>query len=290
MNDNNTTDRTADHGDTIVKRGYVEEAIKEYKEKVWDAYLSIDVKPKTGYEEIPAELKEYLNNTKHYMALKTFFEQNDLREAILTDDIIPLDDKYDLYSVIRAIIGKNILIHLRVNVDRVQEVNDHLEAAAEMEVKDIGCLIEWQCSDNDYIAELKKRLPDWSEYIVRLYEDGNGVIIYNANYKTITTYYFRIKEPLRTQLVKAIYAKMHFIIHHPRRSTEDDRSQLPVHMRYNINRRYPDAEKRLKANPKYEFTCYEDTDYDNDENKIDIAKKLIQAPEIKDKWMKMHLE
>ena len=30
------------------------------------------------------------------------------------------------------------------------------------------------------------------------------------------------------------------------------------------------------------------TIYDNDENKIDIAKKLIQVSEIKDKWLKMH--
>lgn len=254
MNENNTTDRTADNSDTIVKRGYVEEAIKAYKEKVWDAYLSIDVKPKTGYEEIPSDLKEYLKNTKHYMALKAYFEQNDLQEAVLTDDIIPLNDTFDMYSVIRAIIGKNILIHLRVNADRVQEVNDLLEAAVEMEIEDTGCLLEWRCSDNDYIAELKKRLPDWSEYIVRLYEDGNGVIVYEANNNTFTTYYFRIGEPLRSQLVKAIYAKMHFIIHHPRRSTEDDRSQLSVHMRYNIKRRYPDAEKRLKANPKYELS------------------------------------
>lgn len=246
MNDNNTTDRTADHGDTIVKRGYVEEAIKEYKEKVWDAYLSIDVKPKTGNEEIPAGIKEYLNKTTHHMSLKPFFDQNDLSEAILTDDIIPLDDKSDMYSVIRAIIGKNILIHLRVNDDRVQEVNDLLEAAVEMEIEDKGCLLEWRCSDNDYIAELKKRLPDWSEYIVRLYDDGNGVIVYEANNNTFTTYYFRIGEPLRTQLVEAIYAKMHFIRHHPRRLFRDECSHFLVHMRYNIKRRYPDAEKNLR--------------------------------------------
>ena len=58
---------------------------------------------------------------------------------------------------------------------------------------------------------------------------------------------------------------------------------FPVHLNYNLRWRYPDAEKRLK---KYQI--YESTDYSDEEDKIKIAKQLLSAPEIKEKWMKMH--
>ena len=98
----------------------------------------------------------------------------------ITDSDISLKDSHDLLTILRAITGKDVMVHLRVDPGRIDEVNQYLEQAAREEAHEGWSLIKWRSNDKDYILELMKRLPGWSEYIVRLYEDGNGVIIYTG--------------------------------------------------------------------------------------------------------------
>ena len=148
-------------------------------------------------------------------------------------------------------------------------------------------LIKWRSNDKDYILELMKRLPGWSEYIVRLYEDGNGVIIYTGKgNESLKISYFKLKDNLRNKIISAVEKKIDDIIAHPYCLREDDRCfGFSVHLKYNIYWRNPDADKFLK-----EWYTFEHIDYGDDENKMKIAKMLLSAPEIKSIWMKMHEE
>lgn len=67
-------------------------------------------------------------------------------------------------------------------------------------------------------------------------------------------------------------------------SGEDDRYfGFSVHLKYGLHWRCSDAEQRLKTYEKYE-----DIDYSDDEYELELAKQLLDIPEVKAKWMKMH--
>lgn len=268
-----------------VRKGYVESWIRAETDKVWDAYLSIDVKAKDGFEPVSEKLLKDLHGTTQYLGMKKFFEENLDSDVWITDSDISLKDSHDLLTILRAITGKDVMVHLRVDPGRIDEVNQYLEQAVQEEAHEGWSLIKWRSNDKDYILELMKRLPGWSEYIVRLYEDGNGVIIYTGKgNESLKISYFKLKDNLRNKIISAVEKKIDDIIAHPYCLREDDRCfGFSVHLKYNIYWRNPDADKFLK-----EWYTFEHIDYGDDENKMKIAKMLLSAPEIKSIWMKMH--
>lgn len=123
----------ADPWDTRVRQGYVEAGMDKQNQNVWDAYLSIDVKSKDGYENIPKYLPNYLKGISQYQGLKSFFDKNKDKEVWLTDDVVSLREARDVYNILHAIIGKDVLVHLRVDYNQVQNVQEYLDEIVEEE-------------------------------------------------------------------------------------------------------------------------------------------------------------
>ncbi len=266
-----------------IKTGYVEAGINAEIEKVLDAYLSIDIGSKSGYEKTPDNLRHYLRHTTHYLGLMDFFDANTLPEVYLTDESISLDDENDLESLIKAIKGKNVLVHLRVKANLVDSVKNYLEAVVERETRGDLAFLNWLYSNTDHVVELMKRMPDWSSWFLRLYEDGNGFVVYMDRMSTRPViHYFRINEPVRKTLINMISKRIDRIVSNPQSLGEDDRYfAFPVHLRYNIEWRYPNAD-----NAPDELKVFESTDYGDDELKMKVARMILETPEVGRYWMK----
>lgn len=272
-----------DPWDIRVRQGYVEDFIREENDKVWNAYFSIDVKEKTGYEIVPEQLINYVKTSTQHLGLNKFFEQNEEREVFITDEYISLKEKNDLGTIIRAIIGKDVLVHLRVEANMIDTINQLLEEEMHEESQEDLSLIKWRYANDDYILELMKRLASGSTYLVRIYEDGNGVIIFSGREKNEICY-FKMKDYTRKQIIDNAAKRMDEILAKPVWSGEDDRYfGFSVHLKYGLHWRCSDAEQRLKTYEKYE-----DIDYSDDEYELELAKQLLDIPEVKAKWMKMH--
>lgn len=291
-----------------IRRGYIEEVIRTEEERAWgnptapendkeisdadkgilmvekrimNAYLSIDVRPKTGYETIPKKLRKALSDKPVSYSLREFIEENETREVVLTDDLVVLNDEEDYRSLLNAIEGKDVQVHLMVSYEKVDEVERTLEKVVKDYLR-IFYFLKWRFSDRSYVIELTKRLPDWTEYLVRIYEDGNGVMVYH-DVGQLVTHYFKINDQLRDQLISEASEKMDDIVAHPSSIGEDDRCYIPVHMTYNIEWKYPKAYE-----VKNIYVEYETTVYCEDERESEEVQRLLKIPEIKEKWMKLH--
>lgn len=291
-----------------IRRGYIEEVIRAEEERAWgnrnvpenekeisdvdkcifmkekeimDAYLSIDVRPKTGYEAIPKKLRKALSDKPVSYGLREFIEENETEEVVLTDDLVVLNDERDYLYLLSAIEGKDVQVHYMVSYEKVTEVKKMIEKVVKESLRSFYFL-KWSFSDKSYVIELTKRLPDWSEYMVRLYEDGNGVLVYHGSTKLLI-HYFKINDQLRDQLVSDASDRIDEIVAHPSRWGEDDRCYIPIHLKYNIVWKYPKAYAGAKK-----YDRYENTVYCNDESESEEVQRLLNIPEIKDKWMKLH--
>ena len=200
---------------------------------------------------------------------------------ILTDDLVVLNDEEDYRSLLNAIEGKDVQVHLMVSYEKVDEVERTLEKVVKDYLR-IFYYLKWRFSDRSYVIELVKRLPDWTEYLVRIYEDGNGVMVYN-DVGQLVTHYFKINDQLRDQLISDASEKMDDIVAHPSSIGEDDRCYIPVHLKYNIEWKYPKAYEVKKKYVEYETTVYCE-----DERESEEVQRLLKIPEIKEKWMKLH--
>lgn len=286
-----------------IRRGYIEEVIRAEEERAWgdcavpendkeisdvdkgtlmvekrimNAYLSIDVRPKTGYEAIPKKLQKALSKKSLSHSLREFIEENEIEDVILTDDLVVLNDEEDYRSLLNAIEGKDVQVHLMVSYEKVPEVERTLEKVVKDYLR-IFYLLKWRFSDRSYVIELTKRLPDWTEYVVRLYEDGSGVMAYNG-LGQLVTHYFKIADSVRDQLILDASEKMDEIVAHPSSVEEDDRWYSSVNLKYNIEWKYPKAYADAKKYVKYETTVYCE-----DERESEEVQRLLKIPEIKEK-------
>ena len=267
--------------DRTIKKGYVESAMELINEQVWDAYLSIDVKQKSGDEIIPEKLRYYLKNTTQFLGLKDFFKENKAKEVWITDEVISIKEEQELYALLHAIIGMDVLVHLRVDSGYVERTESLLYSVAIEETDVRIAFVKWIYSNDGYLIQLRKRFSYISESIVRLYEDGNGTIIHEDEFGFKISY-FKLKNTACQKITTSISQKIDKIINNPKLMSEDDRFWgFAVHLKYNVSWKYPDAAGRL-----CDGYVYDDIEYSNDENNIKIAKQLLSEPEAKEFWIK----
>ena len=262
-------------------KGCVEEAIAVEFQKVWDTYLLVNVEEKNGNEVISENLLECLSNNSQYHGLQCFFEKNLDTEVWITDDMISLKNEADVDSFFMIAIGIKSPVHLRVAKERVNEVENQLYEAAKLMAEDAICIAQWRRFDKTYLFELKKRFHNSvAECFIRFYEDGNGVIIYvgKVNYQ-IT--YFTVQSPALEGIVTMALNEMEEIIAKPVYMGEDDRDwNFSVCLTYNLELKYPKAEKMLERHQTFETKMYCDH-----EREIKIIRKLLNAvPEIETVW------
>ena len=266
-----------------VRTGYVEKAIRQMKDDYLAAYMMIDVGRESGHEMLSDELAKALKNSTKYQALKHYLDEISNEEVWLTDDIYSIEDETDCILMLEAVKGKNIHIHYRTAADRIDKVEQLLEKATEEITKENQLLLDWEKEDEQYILHILKRVLPEYEYTLRLYQDGNGVIIYVSKYETKIRY-FKIREPLRKSIVSRVSEKVDYIVSHPEEAHEDDRYfGFPVHCRYGLKWKYSNARDMLDN-----YTLYEDCDYGVDEYEPEIACMLLEAPEVSGIWMKLH--
>ena len=84
--------------------------------------------------------------------------------------------------------------------------NKLLEKATEEKIKENSLLFEWAKEDDEYILHIRKRVIPEYEYTLRLYQDGNGVVVYESKCNSEINY-FRIKEALRKNIVSRVSEK-----------------------------------------------------------------------------------
>ena len=90
-----------------------------------------------------------------------------------------------------------------------------------------------------------------SKYILRIYENGFGIIVHEtiSDFQSI---YFNVEEEFWNDIVEAAEKKVIDIIEHPEEVHEDDRCYLPVHLKYGLSWKVPDAEDLLGKYEVYE--------------------------------------
>ena len=107
------------------RKDFVDEFIELEQEKVWDAYLSVDVSAKDGSEKVPEILLNKLKKATQFLALEEYFVECKEKEVYLTDDALELNEQHDLYTVLHAIFGRNVVIHLKVAKDKINDKEYH---------------------------------------------------------------------------------------------------------------------------------------------------------------------
>ena len=261
----------------------VEEKIKQIKEDYLAAYIMIDVAEKNGQEILSEELENALKNSSKHLALSHYLDETTSKEVWLTDDSYSIEDAWDSAFMLDAVREKNIIIHYRAAADRVDKVKQLLEKATEEKTKENWLLLEWEKEDDEYLLHIMKRVIPEYEYTLRLYQDGNGVIVFESKNDTKIRY-FKIRESLRTSILSRVSDKVDYIVSHPEEVHEDDRYfGCPVHCRYGLKWKYNNANNMLS-----DYTIYEDCDYGFDEYETEIARMLLKAPEVSGIWMKLH--
>ncbi len=140
-------------------------------------------------------------------------------------------------------------------------------------------LVFWRDKDKDYVIDLQKRLKDWSEYILRLYPDGSGYLIYEGKKDRIIRYFVLEDDALMQEIISDASENIDRIAANPRYHSEDDRWTIPVHLEYNIEWKYPDIEERDPNIGNRHNNCdiyYDNIVYVDDESKLPIIKKASE--------------
>ena len=228
---------------------------------------------------------ECINYVTQYSRLKLFLKQNKDYDIVLSDEYYSIKSITDIDFLLNAIKGINIFIHLRVEADRINIIEKYLSETIIKETQPPWSFLNWDYCNDTFIVRLKKKLQDGSEYIMRLYEDGNGVVVYIGK-ELQSIYYYRINDSSMAVITELISNKIDFIVSNPVWIHEDDRFlSLPVHLEYNIKWKYPHAYAGITQDK-----IFETIDYGFNENEITLATLLLKQPGIKDKWMRLHLQ
>lgn len=261
------------------REDFVDEFVELEQEKVWDAYLSIDVSAKDGSEKVLELLMNKLDKTTQFLALKEYFAECGEKVVCLTDDVITLNEQHDLYTVLHAILGENVDIHLKVTTDKIDDVEKYLEMTAQEEASKIWAIIKWKYIDDGYMIQLEKRVSGLEEHIIRLYPDGIGVVVnivdegYKASYFIVPGQWMNTYRPVIKRKVESLISKPQFY-------SEDDRYQsFPVVLWYGAMSVDTNAYDKLKEYHKYELL-----EFGSDEYGFKMIKSLLSIPEIKKLW------
>ena len=85
---------------------------------------------------------------------------------------------------------------------------------------------------------------------------------------------------LLSKIIKTTNDKVIDIINHPIEVHEVDRYfSFPVHLRYGLTWKVPNADDLLD-----EFQVYEDCEYAVTENDVPLASMLLEIPEVRSSW------
>ena len=264
-----------------LKSGYIEQFIHDRQQQLWDAYLSIDINPLYGWERPCPKIQHCLSNNTEYFGVKDYFEQCNASEIEITEKDVMVN-QFVIIAILESITGKNIQVHLKVHKERVAEINDLLFRQVSAEATDGMCFIHWLNFHDDHVLNLKKRLAGWNEYNLRLYNGGDGVIIYQEK-DTLITHYFRLADDLWNKVKSICERETAQIISHPTVVHEDDRYFCSIHLTYGLTWLHPHAYENLGSGYRYE-----NTEYPHDENDLPIVKLLMESKEIRSKWLHMH--
>lgn len=259
------------------REDFVEEFVELEQEKVWDAYLSIDVSAKDGKEEVPEELVNRLETTTQFLALEDYFSDCKEKCVCLTDDVLSLNESHDLYTILHAVLGKEIDIHLRVSSDRVSAVEKNLEKIAYEEASKLWAIIKWKYIDDGYMIQFEKRIERFKEFIFRIYPDGRGVIV-NILDEECRTSYLRLSEEWMNVYKPVIERKVRDIISKPQFYSEDDRyHSFSAVLWYGVMSMDKEAYATLNDYQKYEVQEFGQDEYD-----FRIIKSVLSIPGIKE--------
>lgn len=261
------------------RKDFVDEFIELEQEKVWDAYLSVDVSAKDGSEKVPEILLNKLKKATQFRALEEYFVECKEKEVYLTDDALELNEQHDLYTVLHAIFGRNVVIHLKVAKDKINDIEKYLEKASQEEASELWTIIKWKYIDDGYMIQLEKRVTRLETQIIRLYPDGTGVVVdisdegYRTSYFEVPGQWLSIYQPVIERKVRDIISK-------PQYYSEDDRYQsFPVVLWYGAMSVDEDAYNILNEYQKYELL-----EFGNDEYNFKMIRSLLSIPEIKEIW------
>ena len=265
-----------------MRENFVEKYIENATNKIIEAYWSVDVKSKTGFEEIPDLLLQSLKGTTQYWGLKTFFENFQEKEVYLTDDDILIKDTHDAKTILNVMLGKNILVHIRVRFDLVEKIKDYFDEALDCLLYPTVCIIDWIYYEDGYLLQLRKRNSNCVDSCLRIYPDGMGVILKILEKDKYNSFYFVLSEDILKSIKEKLELKVKDIVMHQHEAYEDDREWgFAVSMKYGLLWKYPDAEKRLQPG-----NIYEDKEYSDDEYKIEIVNQIFSDKNIKNAWIK----
>lgn len=269
----------ANDSSKLIYAGYIESAITQEQEIAEDTFLLIDVALKDGSEQPSEELLECMKMPSSLLGIEKYFSTTLEHEVVLTDDIYSFENKYLIGYLFEAVLGKSVLLHLRVCEEDLIRIKKELAVVAEYEARPEIAFMRWQKADKRHILELMLRTSELSEFTLRLYEDGSGAIIHVSK-DLFTINYFEL-EPVNTELIlNEAYRKIDKIVLRPVEVHEDDRFfGCPVHLRYNIEKIYPDAGKLLKWHQRYEST-----DYAIHIKELPLAQQLCSLSEIQALW------
>lgn len=261
------------------RKDFVDDFIELEQEKVWDAYLSVDVSAKDGSEKVPEILLNKLKKATQFRALEEYFVECKEKEVYLTDDALELNEQHDLYTVLHAILGRNVDIHLKVTKDKINDIEKYLEKASQEESSELWTIIKWKYIDDGYMIQLEKRVTRLETQIIRLYPDGTGVVVdisdegYRTSYFEVPGQWLSIYQPVIERKVRDIISK-------PQYYSEDDRYQsFPVVLWYGAMSVDEDAYNILNEYQKYELL-----EFGNDEYNFKMIRSLLSIPEIKEIW------
>jgi len=257
------------------RTGYVEAGISRIREQYLSAYASIEVLPKNGYEEISDCIKAGGKKVSFY-GLKKILSECKITDIWLTDDIIQIEKLIDAKWFLQAVAeSKNsITMHYCVSELSITQVENLMEEALIQETEDRWALFHWLQEDKFYVLSLRIR-QERTETTIRLYEDGNGFVVYETIDNLWISYFGLTGETKETIMEHAI-EKINHIVANPTYAHEDDRFfAYPIHMNYGLEWRYAEPEK---MHEKDEW--FESIDYEYDVNDNSLAKALVYTPEV----------
>lgn len=270
--------------------GYIEEFIEKRKEKNWDAYLAIDIKEKTGKEEIPGYLPKChegeILREKMEKILEAVEKSGD-SEIYLTDDGILLEEEDSLMCLIELLYGTNILVHLRVKQEWVELFKRKLDHCIDVLTRDLTLLIDWEYLDDNFVLELRQSGRGIGiKRIMKIYEDGNVCMAFpmygeKDGCQSYYTKYAKLKEDSLIELLEKATVKVDAIIKNSKFPYEDDREfGFMFRLRYGIKWHCPDAWRYLKD----PYLFYENYEYANEAWEFPILEDMLNIPEVRELW------
>lgn len=249
---------------------------------VWDAYMSILVVSKNGNELTPIELTNKLDATTQYLALEEFFEETTETDIYITDDTISLQEEHDLYTLLHAVVGKDVTVHLCVKQENIVLIEKLLKQVAQEEASEIYALIKWKYIDDGYSVQLERRIGK-DEHLLRVYPGGKAVLVSLLKDKYKITY-VDLPNQQSDKIEQMYLCATRKIIENPTYYSEDDRYWgFSSILWYGLLRLDDNVYEDIAQGKKYELQEFSD-----DEHSFQIAKALFSIDDVLAAW-KEHL-